>query len=652
MKLLSLALIIATLLLFTVSCTSTPDVADNPPVDENETVVNDEIAQPENSEVDEEPEQVDDTPADVEVPDEVPEEESTSEDSDVTESDEPVVEDTPVEDVPVETPKQETPVVAPPTPQQPVVDKKQPLNHNKYWPLQKAYLAAIETNDPDDLIPACEAILSLYVDLEDVDSCKRVISPLLILVKIYEERGQFADALRCYKMYRDAYKFLDANTDENCDEPLKFAEAFINHYAHIEPEVYAVASNPADVPYYGAPLEPRVGAYSGMCGLCDRDLSTGILVYVQFGMENMSTYNYKLPKDGQHYMLELAWNTSTHTVEFFKDIADGKYDDYIKENLNWLASLENCGILLRFGAEVNNWEANSTYAKNGRLEEFKKQYIEAFRRVSNMKKQYAPDVAMVYSPNDISNMNVTHMDFYPGDEYVDWVGLSSYMLLSANATNEWGSMTDAFYCRGKYADQIIKIKPIIDDFGSRKPILISECGFAYYSTKAPQTQAYAEEKMRLFYSYFNMVYPQIKAIYYFNTNFDGDSFQLYDEKGNSVNRSSNVYEQSIHANVPLESLRQGTPEGYTRLETLNEVRDSLTLAVYVSYPGNPTTNVVYTLDGAKVGETSTAPYQITLGKDKLSTGTHTLTVTTTCKLTTFTKNYTITVSTNGNVSVK
>lgn len=664
MKFGCLTLLITALLVFTVSCDKDSNkneqipVAPDTKIEENITVSEDEkIPEIEQAtvlpEVEKEP-----VTEDV-IGEEPPAEENPDEPQ--PEIDAPVVVDTPeeqpqeeapsVDDIHTEPPKEEKPEIVP-NPPKAEPDKKEPLDHNKYWALQAAYGDAVNTSDVEDDVVAGEAILSLYRDLEDLNSCKRVIVPLLRLSKIYEERGQFADALRCYEMYRDAYKYIDANTDENCTEPLKYAESFINHYSRIEPVVYTTAKNPADVPYYGAKNEPRVGTYTGMCGVYDPDISTGFLLYVQFGTESMPSFSYKLPKNVSGYMLELAWNTSDHSIEAFKDIADGKYDDYIIENLKWLDTLKDCKVLLRFGAEVNEWEVNTTYAKNGRLEEFKAQYIAAFRKIATMRNTYAPDVAMVYSPNDISNMYVSHTDFYPGDEYVDWVGMSSYMNKSSNANDTWGSMTDAYYSRGKYASQILKMKPIIDDFGGRKPIVISECGFCYSSTKSSQTQAHAEEKIKLFYAYVNMVYPQVKAVYYFNTNFNGNSYQLFDENGSAVNSNGGIYTGMMNSNLPIASLRAGNAEGYTRLTTLNAVRDSLTLAVFASYPGNPEIKVIYNWDGVKVAETSEMPYQATIGKDKLTAGTHTLTVTTTCKLTTFTKNYTVTVSSGGNVSVK
>ena len=446
-------------------------------------------------------------------------------------------------------------------------------------------------------------------------------------------------------------------TDDDVSEALMYAEAMLDAYAYIEPEVYVHANEPADVPYYGAKNEPRAGTYVGMSGYYDEALSSAYLLYVRFEEEYAASFAYLLPKTEDYYQLEVAWNiddryTENGAIEYLGAIADGSHDTYIIENLQYLASLENRGVILRFGAEVNIWDINTQYAKNGRLEEFKAVYQSAFRHIHDLAERYAPNIAMVYSPTDISNMYVSHLDFYPGDEYVDWVGMSSYMNKSSNANDTWGSMTDAYYSRGKYASQILKMSPIIEDFGDRKPIVISECGFCYSSNKSDQSQAHAEEKIKLFYAYVNMVYPQVKAVYYFNTNFNGNSYQLFNEDGGIVNSNGTIYADMMNTNLPIASLRKGSAEGYTRLTTLNEVRDSLTLAVFASYPGNPEIKAVYEWDGEKITETVKAPYQATIAKDKLTVGEHILTVTTTCKLTTFTKNYTVTVAQNGNVTVK
>ena len=182
------------------------------PVEESEETP---VKEPEQTSV-EEPEETpveepEDTP--VEEPEETPvkePEQTPTEEPEQTSVEEP--EQTPAEEpeqTPVKEPE-ETPVEEPE--QTPVEEPEQtpdePLDHYKYWALQTAYNNAAKTASIEDDIVACEDILTLYRKLEDLDSCRRVIVPLLKLSKVYEERGQFADALRCYKMYRDAYLYI------------------------------------------------------------------------------------------------------------------------------------------------------------------------------------------------------------------------------------------------------------------------------------------------------------------------------------------------------------------------------------------------------------------------------------------------------------
>ncbi len=56
-------------------------------------------------------------------------------------------------------------------------------------------------------------------------------------------------------------------------------------------------------------------------------------------------------------------------------------------------------------------------------------YIEKFQLVHNVMEEYAPNVVMVWCPNDVPvELNgQTIPDYYPGDAYVDWVGVNFYV---------------------------------------------------------------------------------------------------------------------------------------------------------------------------------------------------------------------------------
>ncbi len=521
-----------------------------------------------------------------------------------------------------------------------------------YWGMQAAYNQAMEKKNPDAICKAVEDIITLYKDLSTPDACYRVITPLLQAVKIYEENGRYSDALRLYKIYKKAWQAIDRLTDKDCAEALTLADAMLSHYENIIPTVYALANDPADVPYYNAKGEPETGTYLGMCNGFDPASSNGYLLYAQFGTENISDFHYLIPKTDGPLMLEVGWNLSDEdsNLEALKAIAEGKQDEYLEKNLTWLGTLTDCHVLLRFAAEVNCWGVNTTYKQNGKLEEFKKVYKDAFRHVHDLAETYAPNVAMVYSPNDVSNMYVTHQDFYPGDEYVDWVGISSYSNQAANTEGTYGSRADALYGRGKYDNQFAKISGIIKAYGNRKPLLVSECGFCYQSEESAQSAAYAGEKLAQFYTYINMLYPQIKAVYYFNTNFEGDNYQLFGEEGGNT-ALAETYNKATSGNLAAQSLLKGKAAGYTRLSTLNEVRDDLILSVYASYPGNPDKKVTYTLDNQKIAEVTAIPYTAQIGKDKLTVGKHTLVVTTDVGRTVYTQTYQVQVDAAGLIRV-
>lgn len=53
-------------------------------------------------------------------------------------------------------------------------------------------------------------------------------------------------------------------------------------------------------------------------------------------------------------------------------------------------------------------------------------YIKAFRKIADMVHEY-PNFAVMWSPNDNGSLDRPFGYFYPGDEYVDWIGVSSFL---------------------------------------------------------------------------------------------------------------------------------------------------------------------------------------------------------------------------------
>ncbi len=422
-----------------------------------------------------------------------------------------------------------------------------------------------------------------------------------------EKARDFDTALFQYNKFLDYAQTLEREAGQNHRENIRSFVALKNHLEG-SPELYVEAKNPADSVYFGAKHEPKFGTYVGKCDEFYSGTESAYLLYVTFG-DRVSDYAYLLPK-GKNLFLEIAWNLPQETKESLDRVAGGDYDAYIIENLKYINQLDH-KVMLRFGAEVNCWNLPTEEAA---LAEFIAVFKTAFRKVATLTRQYAPNAALVYSPNDVSNWNASAEDFYPGDEYVDWVGLSMYD--NAGGSNEPVNMTDAYYCTGLYANPIAKIKNIVDAFGDRKPIMISECGFSY----AGGLENRSISHMNKFYHYVNMVYPQVKAVFYFNADVDG-SFSL----GGS-SRVKNNYLRLLSENVGMAASLSGEQKGYTRFSTINERTDKLNIYAYAEFPTGVDSDVRYYLDDAPVRHSGGVPYGASIDVKSLSQGQHTLTM--------------------------
>lgn len=484
-----------------------------------------------------------------------------------------------------------------------------------YYSKLDKYSKAIESGDNYAICSAAEELLALFPNPTPADY-KSVIWTYYNAALAYERTGNYPKAAEYYKKYIEVAEYQQMYAGEDHAENIKGFKTALKHIDS-EPVLYFASSAPKDTPYYGAKHEERYGTFTGMCNEFDPSTSNAYLLYVTFFSEDISSFGYMIPQNAKY--LEVAWNVPNESKYDLDMVASGACDDYIKRNISYLAGLGN-KVFLRFGAEVNVWDIP---ADSGAREAYIQSFKNAFIRIANYTRQLAPNVAIVYSPNDISNWYVTAEDFYPGDEYVDWVGMSTYPNAEINASNRAADYVDAYYCRGLYDNAIVRIKDIVDAFGNRKPIMISECGFAY-GRDGVQTTARALKKCREFYSYVNMVYPQVKGILYFNHNMEKD----YALSSNSELRA--VYNEMIRSNIAIQASLNGTSEGYSRFSVIDESLDTLSLFTYAKYPNGAETSVAYTLDGAPVYASSVMPFESRIDVSSLPLGPHVLTQAVSC----------------------
>ncbi|MEV6600935.1 glycosyl hydrolase [Actinoplanes sp. NPDC051346] len=138
------------------------------------------------------------------------------------------------------------------------------------------------------------------------------------------------------------------------------------------------------------------------------------------------------------------------------DITSGASDELIARTARRLKSLGR-PVLLRWGWEMNgDWYAWSP-SRNGKDPAG---YIQSWRRIHGIfAEQGATNVSWVWSLNWNSSPAAdwnTFAALYPGDKYVDWVGVSGYNLHREAPDKLFG--------------------PIYRSYAARKPIMITEVG--------------------------------------------------------------------------------------------------------------------------------------------------------------------------------
>lgn len=133
-------------------------------------------------------------------------------------------------------------------------------------------------------------------------------------------------------------------------------------------------------------------------------------------------------------------------------------------------------------------------------------YIEKFRMLHDFFAKEAPNIAMVWSPGDVPAYSMD--PYYPGDDYVDWVGVSLYAEPYGNGDPK-DNMTGT--------SPVERLKLLYDTYSPHKPMMLSETGISHYSHSANESfRDWAVMNLQRLYEVMPSKYPRLKAITYFN----------------------------------------------------------------------------------------------------------------------------------------
>jgi hypothetical protein len=258
---------------------------------------------------------------------------------------------------------------------------------------------------------------------------------------------------------------------------------------------------------YNYPLakyEPTKGTYLGAYVLQDTSIEGSMksfnkltnkkhasyFAYVGYGMPFPSKWVEDVKSVGAVPHIALEPNNGLDQV---------KDDDYLRTFAKE-ANKADVPIFLRYASEMNGTWAD--YSGNP------EQYIEKWRLVHKIMAQEAPNVIMVWTVFTFPESTITA--YYPGDKYVDWVGVNIYNVMFHNK--------DMNYPGGN-EDPLHLLDYVYNTYSYKKPIQISEFGASHYSVLNNQYYIdFARNRMSTLYRNLPTKYPRVKSIFYFDVN--------------------------------------------------------------------------------------------------------------------------------------
>jgi beta-mannanase len=140
------------------------------------------------------------------------------------------------------------------------------------------------------------------------------------------------------------------------------------------------------------------------------------------------------------------------------------------------------------------------------------QYVAAWRRLHGIfQREGATNVQWVWSPNIIDASAADFTPMYPGDDYVDWVALDGYNWATRNP---WKSFTEL------YQRSYDAITALTD-----RPLMIAEWGS---TEQGGDKGAWLRSALT---SEIPNAFPRIKAVVYFNQQYDGEDWRITTSEG-------------------------------------------------------------------------------------------------------------------------
>lgn len=214
------------------------------------------------------------------------------------------------------------------------------------------------------------------------------------------------------------------------------------------------------------------------------------------------------------------WDLTGPAYFTMTDIVAGVYDAYIEDYATDIAAW-GYPIFVRPMWEMNGtWFTGWSPAAVGGPSAA--DFVAAWQRIHTLCKAIAPKMTFVWCPNVIRDtagvVQYPLTGLYPGDDYVDWVGIDGYAWgsdsLNLSFTDTFQSTYDAIY---GLAD-------------ASKPLMIGEWGCDDSATVVGGSKAaWITDALDVIEA--GVAMPNIRAIVWFNRNTDGQLWRIEDGSG-------------------------------------------------------------------------------------------------------------------------
>lgn len=469
---------------------------------------------------------------------------------------------------------------------------------NNYWGIWNEALSLKSSGDFRGAISKIMSISNVFIG-ENASSSNAML--FKHLGECYSNLGEYSNASACFKREAYYWSITPGMEESRIDAKRRSNLIKTNTQVYIKTSDISMGART----YFCQMHEPEGGIYLGAYAEGDT------AIYDPYNPDKfyMDTFPQLVGKDMEEYLLYLPYGTSVtmyqshiqkaiekdKIIQFALEPHKGldmvnDWDGYL---IQLAKDMENsgCKLMLRFAGEMND-TTSEWYTTDTNL------YIQKFRIVADIFHTYAPSVPVIWAPNFYPSDTMD--DYYPGDEYVDYVGISSYMMHQP-ITDPLGQGVD----RSRWSNQLDNIYSL---YAHKKPIIIVEGGASYmdYDTYQDITP-FAARQIKDFYTYLPIKYPNIKMCCIFDYNRERQKFSL------SANEEYlKAYKDGISSDLFLGNIKNSHYK-YDYYEIGNNVNikaEPTELCSYITTPANDTAYVNYYINGVYLATAYEAPYSV------------------------------------------